>query len=185
MITPDQKDRLSHEVLHAIASISLEMRRIEQALKNLKCDRAMIGVKDINVFNEIIAVPWHPKLIAVHEWLCERYPGQIIITSAFRGGRGMHGTDPLRAEDIKSQIFENPEKVRDDINAHWEYGKKPYKVCVYHRVAKCLKCGNKFNLKVDTTQLICPKCGAKGQDIKDYGPHFHIQVRDQTVKRQE
>ena len=108
------------------------------------------GFKNLNVMSEALKHPWHPILIALHRWLIMRY-SKIILTGSWRPGGGIHSMIPLRAEDIRSRVFDDPEGIEKDINAHWVYDpeRPKYKVALYHNTGK--------------------------------GLHFHIQVHDNTV----
>ena len=117
-----------------------------------------IGYKSHKVLIGTLTYAWHPKLIEVLLWLTVRY-STIILTSAYRLKKihpkdsGIHGTVPLRAFDLRSAVFPDPQKIADDINAHFVYDpeRPELKVCVYH----------------DTGQ----------------GRHFHIQVHQRTDYR--
>ena len=82
---------------------------------------------------------------------------ELIVTSDFRSkpihdnDPGIHGTNPLRAIDLRSWTMRNPEIIAEKINKAWIYDpKRPeYKVCVYHNIGQ--------------------------------GYHFHLQVHDNTV----
>ena len=96
----------------------------------------------------------------------------------------IHNTDPLRADDLRAREFANPEITEAWINQNWDYGKKPYRVCMYHRSARCNKCANVFGIdtrKGLTRSQTCPSCAAGSNSLVDLGPHFHIQVRNETV----
>ena len=111
----------------------------------------MIRIKDSSILFNLLRVPYDGTLIDILVWLEEQYPGHVVFTSGFRSGdKGVHGTIPCRAVDLRSRIFKKPEEVANYINYHWEYDyKRPeIKVCVYH----------------DSGQ----------------GPHFHIQVHPNT-----
>jgi len=47
------------------------------------------------------------------EWVLNKYPDQILITCAYedRDYASTHSADPLRAFDIRSWVFDNPEEV--------------------------------------------------------------------------
>jgi len=112
-----------------------------------------ICFKDLNVLKEILTVPWHTKLIAIYVWLLVRYSNdKLIITSAYRAGdTGVHGTNPLRAFDLRSTVFDNAMDVCDDINNNWTYDsmRKSKLVAMIHDI---------------------------GQGI-----HFHIQIHSNTT----
>ena len=99
-----------------------------------------IGYKDLKVLRNILAVAWHPILIALFLWMCVRYSkGKILLTDAYRkGDKGVHGTDPLRGFDLRSSVFDNPELVAEDVNSVWIYDPdRPHmKCCILHDVGK-------------------------------------------------
>ena len=96
-----------------------------------------IQLKSWKVFKAFLLVPYHPKMIALAEWVATRL-SSIVFTSAYREGEGVHGTKPCRGIDIRSYIYEDPKKVVDDINEHWEYDSdRSYLKCaVLHDVGK-------------------------------------------------
>ena len=115
--------------------------------------RVMIEVKDIKVLSALLKVPYHPALDDILLWIYKR-EGKLLFTDGFRpGDPGCHGTNPCRAVDLRSWIFDNPETVCAMINNYWVYDpERPFKnVCKYHNV------GN--------------------------GWHFHIQVHPNTKRR--
>jgi len=117
-----------------------------------------IGYKSHKVLVGSLTHGWHCKLIEVLLWLTVRH-SVLTLTSAYRlkkihpNDSGIHCTIPLRAFDLRSRDFEDPIKIRDDINKHWIYDpNRPWlSVCVYHNI------GNGF--------------------------HFHIQVCAYTERR--
>lgn len=185
------RDKIHHELRHATSDLSLQVRHINNSIRRIE-DVAneipdyfpMIRVKSIVVLRELITVPWHPMLQEIVFWTCEQWPGQIVFTSGYRkDSKGVHGQDPLRGGDLRSREFKNPRQVEDAINQEWDYGKKPYEVCIYHQTVKCEKCGKKFEVDPDIgiiASTACPKCHAGIGFLKDFGPHFHLQSRDQT-----
>ena len=117
-----------------------------------------LGYKSHHVMIGILSHAWHPKLIEVLLWIKVRY-SEVIITSAFRSSKihpkdsGIHRTIPLRAFDMRSNVFDDPQAIADDINNAFLYDPdRPHlKVAIYH----------------DTGS----------------GPHFHIQCHDHTIYR--
>ena len=95
-----------------------------------------IGYKDLKVLRNMFAVEWHPSLIALFLWLNVRLSkGKVLVTSAYRkGDKGVHGTVPLRAIDIRSSVFKDPQQIVDDINECWKYDpNRPEMGCgLYH-----------------------------------------------------
>lgn len=183
----DCKNELQDQIHHASVAIHAELRKMEQAANICMPNTGNeISIKDYSVFVETITHRWHPMLIEVFAWFCASYPGQITMTSGFRKGAGIHGTDPMQAFDLRSSGFTNGRVVEERANQVWDYGKEPHQVCLFHRSGECLKCGKRFELDVEkgrTTKTICPACGADWQHIHDKGPHFHVQVRGETKRR--
>ena len=93
-----------------------------------------IACDPINVF-----VKWHHKLIDLATWVVD-FTGEIIITSALRMrtlyplDSGIHTHLPLRALDIRSRIYNDPEKLCEVINNKFKYDKlRPDMKCaIYH-----------------------------------------------------
>ena len=81
----------------------------------------MIAIKDTPVLMQLMTMEYHPRLVMIVAYITDMWD-RTVITSAYRGGdKGVHGTDPCRAVDIRSWIFSNPEKVVGRINQDWEY----------------------------------------------------------------
>jgi len=88
------------------------------------------------VFRSLVKVPIHPTLLDIIESLDLAYPGMVTITEGYRiDDKGCHGTEPLRALDLRSWVFQDPALIESDINNNWEYdSKRPDKrVCVFHK----------------------------------------------------
>lgn len=108
--------------------------------------------KNETVFYNFTARALHPQLAAVLHWFWKRY-FDVIVTSAWREqDSGIHNTDPLRAVDLRSWVFPDPEARADEINRAWLYDplRTRLNVCIYHDTGR--------------------------------GVHFHIQVHDRTVR---
>lgn len=138
------KEDKQHIVLNATMKIQERLREIEQATKDCKLPDFGIRVKDIQVLQGMIVVPWHPTLIRMLAWFDKEFPNKIMFTSAFREGGGVHGTNPLRGVDLRSHEFTDPIRIRNYCNQEWDYGKEPYRVCVYHDSGR----GVHFHLQV-------------------------------------
>ena len=114
----------------------------------------LIQYKDNSVLRGILAYAWHNNLIEVYLWLKDRYPDQIFLTCAYedRDYPSTHSVDPLRAFDIRSWVFTDPQAVTDNINQHWKYDpdRMDMNVAVYHDVGR--------------------------------GKHIHLQVHDNTME---
>ena len=188
------RDEIHHVLRHATSDLYLQVRhinenirKIDDVTKQIPDYSPMIRVKSITVMRELIVVAWHPMLIEIFLWTCQQWPGQVVVTSGYRrGDTGVHGQNPFRGMDLRSREFENPKDVAFKINQEWNYGKQPYQVCAYHQTVRCEKCGKKFEVDPDigvTGSTACPECHAGGGFLKDFGPHFHLQARNETRRR--
>ena len=113
----------------------------------------MIAIKDTPVLMQLMTMEYHPRLVMIVAYITDMWD-RTVITSAYRGGdKGVHGTDPCRAVDIRSWIFSNPTKVTARINQDWEYDpERPEMiVALYHDIGK--------------------------------GEHIHLQVHNNTRRR--
>jgi len=110
--------------------------------------------KSKQVFENYHKVAHHPKLTEFMWWFLE-LTGEAVVTSAWRRRPGIHNTDPLRALDLRSWLYNKPEKMADYINSKWSYDslRPKLNVCIYHEVNK-------------------------------HGIHYHIQVSSYTVLRE-
>ena len=109
-------------------------------------------VKDHKVLISLLKYSYHRKLVALVAW-CYIRLSEVVVTSGFReGDTGVHGCG--RGIDIRSHVFEDPQKVTDEINKHWIYDPlRPEKTCaLYH----------------DSGQ----------------GPHIHLQVCEATILKE-
>jgi len=182
-------NNLHHEINLHTAAIQTRLKQIDKAVRN--CHPAIPGIRidSPDVIASVFRVGWHPKLIEVNLWIYKHNPDRIVLTCGHRESKWMnrpdiHNTDPLRADDLRAREFANPEITEAWINQNWDYGKKPYRVCMYHRSARCNKCANVFGIdtrKGLTRSQTCPSCAAGSNSLVDLGPHFHIQVRNETV----
>ena len=110
------------------------------------------------VYQRSHSVIWNPKLLEFNLWFMGRF-GAPIFTSTYRPGpihskdSGIHSSDPLRAEDLRSYIYPDPISMEQEINDHWIYDptRSEMRVCIYHNTGQ--------------------------------GVHFHIQVHDNTRSR--
>lgn len=93
-----------------------------------------LKAKDEGVFYNLLGVRVHYRvteiLVALGKW------GTPVVTSAYREHKahakdsGIHSTDPLRAVDIRSWIYSDPEMIVDWINLQWEYdNQRPWMKC--------------------------------------------------------
>ena len=85
----------------------------------------LIEFKDDGVLEDCLRVRWHPTLIQVLNWIVENFR-DVTITEGWREGgpKDVHCTDPLRAFDMRSWVFPEPEFVETKINRAWIYDKK-------------------------------------------------------------
>ena len=114
----------------------------------------MISIKDKSVLFSLMIVEYDEKLIDILSWLIDEYPERIVFTCGYRpGDKGIHGTLPCRAVDLRSWTFSRPERVANYINMVWEYDfKRPdMQVALFHNAGS--------------------------------GLHFHIQCHANTRKR--
>jgi len=109
-----------------------------------------LAFKNADQFRKYSGAALHKRLVDVLEWFIQRY-GYAVITSSVRSD-GIHSTYPLRAVDLRSSIYPQPDMVADEINRVWTYdpSRPQYQVCVYHDVGM--------------------------------GMHFHIQVHKNTMR---
>ena len=118
----------------------------------------IVEFKDTSVLRACFKNAWHPKLIEVLIWIGENFNGAMaIITEGWRMAHAgdVHCTNPLRAFDMRSWVFKNPELVETKINEAWEYDpQRPDKqVAWYHEASE------------------------------GSGYHLHIQVHPRTQRR--
>lgn len=116
-------------------------------------DYAKIWFSSRPVFNNAFYVGWHDRLVDVVEWLTGILDELPTITSTWRpGDKGVHGTDPLRAIDLRSRGYD-AKKLTDIINDHWQYDstRPGKKVAILHDVGR----GNHIHIQVhDNTVII-------------------------------
>jgi len=118
-----------------------------------------------------------PILCRVIRWWVRTFDG-IMITESWRPKKhdnDLHGVIPVRANDVRSHDFAEPELAAEECNRNWQYDpKRPdMQVCVFHAV--CPTCGTRHS---PPYRIKCDKCGA---DIT-YNWHFHIQTHPNTVR---
>lgn len=115
-----------------------------------------IEIKSYKTLKGLTEVPTHIRMLGLQSWLVVRY-SEVVFTSAYRDHKihpkdsGIAMTNPCRHRDIRSWIYEDPQKVVDDVNKNWIYDpKRPSLKCaMYH----------------DT----------------GHGVHIHLQVHDNTL----
>lgn len=114
-----------------------------------------VEVKNQGVFLDLLAVPMHPLLFKLVKTMFLLFPGEkFVITSAFRPGPGVHGTDPYRGLDIRSHnLNAAPEYICHVLNKEFVYDpeREHMKVAIFHDAGQ--------------------------------GEHIHLQVHPRTWKR--
>lgn len=113
----------------------------------------MINVKNKSVLKALLSKDYHPTLLSILDDLSTEVD-DMVITEGWRGGTGVHSTDPCRGLDLRSWIY-TPIKLTEIetyVNTRWQYDpKRPKKKClIIHNV------GN--------------------------GEHIHLQCHPNTVK---
>jgi len=116
--------------------------------------REMIKVKNTTVLESLLIHAYHPMLIELLKWFCVRY-SDTVFTGGYeeRDYPSVHSTITVRGEDMRSRIYQDPQAVVDDVNAHWIYD-------------------------TDRPWLDCAKFHDSGR-----GPHIHLQAHDNTICR--
>ena len=111
----------------------------------------MVATKNNDVILGVLAVPWEPKLKELLIWIENKWSNNTI-TCAYekRDYSSVHSTIPLRGFDLRSRNFIDPQKIADEINSQWIYDPQ--------RPEK--------------------KC-CVFHDVGK-GPHFHLQVHNDT-----
>jgi len=96
---------------------------------------SMICIKDKSVLNSLLLVEYDETLVEIISWLAGEYPEAVVFTCGYRhGDKGVHGTIPCRAVDIRSWTFKRPDRVCNYVNFEWEYDsdRPEMKVAIYH-----------------------------------------------------
>ncbi len=98
------------------------------------------GIKNTAVLATLLTMPVDRRLVMVILWWMERF-GKLVVTEAWRKSihkHDLHGLTPLRAIDLRSWIYTDPQVIADIVNTAWVYDpKRPSKqVCVYHKTKK-------------------------------------------------
>ena len=115
----------------------------------------MIEIKDPEVLDSMLKKRAHVNLRRLVRWFVTHY-SNVTFTEFYRPKQhpdDLHGTNPVRAKDVRSWRFPDPQKIEDRVNGAWEYDyKRPeMRCCVY--------------------------------DGKGKNKHFHLQVHDNTRMR--
>jgi hypothetical protein len=121
----------------------------------------VIRVKDTAVLRGLMEKRFQPMLVEVADYVAEKYG--MVITESYREPRhpgDVHATDPVRALDLRSWCYETQgtaKQIEADINSKWEYDpKRPGRYLV-----------------------------ARIHKVAGGGLHFHVQVHDNTRRRDE
>ena len=97
---------------------------------------------------------WHPTLRRLVAWLEETTGLTFTATSMYRiGDRGVHGTLPLRAVDLRMKHSGVGKAIENLINESWAYDPTRWKMkcCMLHDVGS----GLHLHLQVhDNTKLV-------------------------------
>lgn len=118
-----------------------------------------IQVKSVDVLRSLLENTYHPILNEIILWVAGKWG--LCITSGWRPGRGVHGTDPGRGMDLRSWFYRPAlaAEIEQAINARWIYDPdRPLKMVSW----------------------IHESFDDKG---KSKGIHFHIQVHPHTRRR--
>jgi hypothetical protein len=112
-----------------------------------------VRIKNQDVMYGLVVKEFQSALAEVLIYVCRTFG--VVVTESYRKKRhpnDLHGTDPVRAIDIRSWCYRDAETVARDINSKWAYDPaRPHmKVAVLH----------------DSGQ----------------GEHIHLQVHPRTVK---
>ena len=94
-----------------------------------------IEVKDKFISRRLLTHAYHPLLVALYYSFDDIVPWfRKIITSAYRPGKGVHGTDPGRGIDLRCHSHWVGEYLEKKISGYWSYDiTRPHKKCViYH-----------------------------------------------------
>lgn len=140
----------------------------------------MIEIKDPEVLDGLYKRRYHVTLRRLMRWVIIHFPTvTIVITKSYAPKThpdDLHGTIPVRADDVRAWVFSDAQKAADEINEAWEYDcKRPEMLCcVYH--ARCPKCGHDNRPPYHEH---CERCGTT--IILQW--HFHIQVHSRTRMR--
>ena len=109
------------------------------------------------IYDAFFQVPIHPTLIDLIAWIDEQWA--LPIESAYRPDKihkadtGIHATNPLRAIDLRSRDVKHPLYIETEISNTWIY------------------------------DLGRPALRTCTYHDTGQGPHFHIQVCQDTYRR--
>jgi len=116
-----------------------------------------VKIKSQNIFLTLMGMQADHKLINLVCWMIMVKEFPVVVTSFYRkGNRGVHGTNPVRAMDIRSHIYKDPRAVEWEINENWIYDNtRPDKqVALFHDAGS----GYHFHLQVHPyTEFVGPQ----------------------------
>lgn len=113
-----------------------------------------IQIKNPDVLRGLMTQNYHPILIDIIVWVAQEY-GFVMTEShrAQRNANDLHGTDPVRANDLRSWCYAPGEaiEIAREINKKWQYDprRRHKKTAIIHD--------------------------------SGLGIHFHIQVHPRTI----
>ena len=99
-----------------------------------------LKIKNTAVLAGLLAKPLDKRLIMVILWWLQRF-GELTFTESWRKKmhkNDLHGTTPMRAIDLRSWEYPDPQMVADEVNKVWTYDptRPRRQVCVYHDSGK-------------------------------------------------
>ena len=100
----------------------------------------IIKIKNTQVMDSIMSHVFDPMLIKVLKDFCKT-TNYTTITEGHRPQRhpnDLHGTEPVRAVDLRSWCYPEPSRLAYDFNSKWEYDytRPQMQVLIYHKVDK-------------------------------------------------
>lgn len=105
-------------IIFCVRKVEKECKSMEDELKALT--PPMIQVKDTDVLRALLCVSYDSMLIDIIAWI-EKEFGYVLLTEGYRGGTGVHSTNPCRGIDIRDRVYEDPAYVVAEINKHFGY----------------------------------------------------------------
>lgn len=138
----------------------------------------IIEIKDPDVVDGMLKRRFHVMLRRFVRWIHKTYRN-VTWTEFYRPQLhpdDLHGTNPVRAGDMRSWSYPDSQAMADQMNEVWEYDytRPDMKCCVFH--ARCPEC---LCINEPPEHQFCVQCG---EEIA-YHWHFHLQVHDNTRRR--
>lgn len=95
-----------------------------------------VMLKDEYVLAGLMHKTFHVHLVDIVIWWLSEFK-RLTITESFRHMRhpnDLHGVKPVRAIDIRSWDYADPQAIAERVNEVWQYDPdRPWmQVCVYH-----------------------------------------------------